>query len=373
LDPIAHTFAGAALAVSGLRRKTPLATATLLIGANAPDVDVVAAFGAPFQELAFRRGWTHGVLALAVLPFLVAAHVLLFDRYVRRKARPSAERARPGPVLTLAALAVLTHPILDWLNNYGLRWLMPFDGRWFYGDAVFIIDPWLWLGLGGVAFLAYSRRWPAMLRWSVLWLLASALVLTTAGVPLGAKVLWLGGIAALLALRGFRVATPERPAGIERGARIVLVCAVVYIGALVLGDFAERAAVRTELAARGIASIERVMVAPVPANPFAGEVVAEGPSDYYVGSWRWLPEPKLTLLPETIPKRAFDPIYVAAAQTIEARRFLTWARFPYIDVESSANGHLVRFRDARYRSMGVLTGPTVRLDRELRPLPDVSR
>ena len=44
---------------------------------------------------------------------------------------------------------MLTHPVLDWLNNYGIRLLMPFSPRWFYGDAVFIIDPWLWLALGG--------------------------------------------------------------------------------------------------------------------------------------------------------------------------------------------------------------------------------
>jgi len=36
------------------------------------------------------------------------------------------------------------HPTLDWLNTYGMRWLMPFSGRWFYGDAVFIVDPGCW-------------------------------------------------------------------------------------------------------------------------------------------------------------------------------------------------------------------------------------
>ena len=73
-------------------------------------------------------------------------------------ADPDRAPARAGPLLGLAALAVITHPMLDWLNNYGMRWLMPFDGRWSYGDALFIVDPWVWLALGGVLFLRYSRE-----------------------------------------------------------------------------------------------------------------------------------------------------------------------------------------------------------------------
>ena len=68
MDPIAHTFVGLALAASGLRRATPLAATALLMGVNAPDVDVVSGFVADYESLAFRRGWTHGVLALQLWP-----------------------------------------------------------------------------------------------------------------------------------------------------------------------------------------------------------------------------------------------------------------------------------------------------------------
>src|SRR5690606_2191839 len=34
------------------------------------------------------------------------------------------------------------------LNSYGIRFLEPFSCRWLYGDILFIIDLWLWLGLG---------------------------------------------------------------------------------------------------------------------------------------------------------------------------------------------------------------------------------
>jgi inner membrane protein len=266
---------------------------------------------------------------------------------------------------------VLTHPALDWLNNYGLRWLMPFDGRWFYGDAVFIIDPWIWLGFGGIAFLTWSYRLRSLIGGSVFWLLASTLILSTPGVPVAARALWLIGVAAVLAVRSLRLTTDVRV--VERSARIVIACIVVYVGAMVTADFAERALVRTDLAARGITDVEHVMVAPAPANPFAGEVVAATASSYYLGQWRWWPRPQLELDDEPIARRTADPIYMSAAQTPEAQRFLTWARFPFVEVESGPDGHIVRFIDARYVATERLPRPIVQLDRDLRPVPRIPR
>ena len=62
--------------------------------------------------------------------------------------------AMPRWLAALSYLAALTHPALDWLNTYGMRWWMPLSDRWSYGDAVFIMDPWLWLALGGCWLLA---------------------------------------------------------------------------------------------------------------------------------------------------------------------------------------------------------------------------
>ena len=42
MDNLCHTLVGAALAQSGLKRRSPLGTVTLLIGANLPDVDVIS-------------------------------------------------------------------------------------------------------------------------------------------------------------------------------------------------------------------------------------------------------------------------------------------------------------------------------------------
>ena len=65
-------------------------------------------------------------------------------------------------------------------------------------------------------------------------------------------------------------------------------------------------------------------------------------------------------------------MFAAAARTPDARRFLSWSRFPYVTIETDADAHpaayVVHFRDARYLSREGILGPTVRLDHALRPL-----
>ena len=83
MDNITHTLVGAALAEAGLKKRTALAGATLMIAANFPDIDVVALFFGT-DTVSFRRGITHGFPALIVLPFVLAGIVWVWDSYVRR-------------------------------------------------------------------------------------------------------------------------------------------------------------------------------------------------------------------------------------------------------------------------------------------------
>ena len=83
IDPVCHTLVGAGLARSGLAQADRIRHRTLLIGANLPDVDVLAYLWGPGADLAFRRGWTHGVLALALWPL----------RAERRDAAPGPRRS----------------------------------------------------------------------------------------------------------------------------------------------------------------------------------------------------------------------------------------------------------------------------------------
>jgi len=159
MDPLCHSLVGASLAHAGLRRATPLATATLLVGANLPDVDGITYLISRDLALGVRRGWTHGLLSMAVWPFVLAGVMLALDRW-RRRGRPDLRPAVPARLLLVAAIGVVSHPALDWLNSYGIRLLMPFSGRWFYGDAAFIADPWLWLiAAAGVVFLWFLNTW----------------------------------------------------------------------------------------------------------------------------------------------------------------------------------------------------------------------
>lgn len=373
MDPVAHTFAGAALAAAGLRRATPLAAAALVIGANAPDVDVFAMSVEGYAQLALRRGLTHGVLALVLWPFVLTGLLLLWDRAVRRARDPSAAPARAGSLLLVTTLAVVSHPTLDWLNNYGLRWLMPFDGRWFYGDALFIIDPWIYLTLGGVLFLTYSRSRAALVRWGVFWVIASLLVLTnTELVPPLSRAIWVAGLALLAGIR-WRLRAPPSGAVLERAAQAAVVVVSLYIVVAVGASAAARTAVRADLTARGIGAVERVMVAPVAANPFGGEVVVATADEYLIGRWSWLASPRFTLEADRVPQPR-GAAFEAAAAAPAARNYLTWARFPVIDVEPApGGGTVVSFSDARYRDGERLVGPSVRLDRELRIVESLER
>ncbi len=359
MDPVAHTFAGMALAAAGLRRATPLAATALVLGANAPDVDILSAFGADQASTAFRRGWTHGVPALALWPFVLTGVLLAWDRYVRLRRKPDAAPARAGPLLALTALAVVTHPTLDWLNNYGLRWLMPFDGTWFYGDALFVIDPWFWLLLGGAAFLTFSRSKLARVRWIVFFALATWLIIANDEiVPRLSAALWLAGAAALVAARWWLRDAPV--ATFERVAQAGIAVAAVYVVVMVGASAAARAEVRAIVASQGIEP-EDVMVAPAPADPFGGDVVVMTRDEYYLGSFNWLMDPRLSLDAERVP-RPRGAEFQLAAQAPAARRFLVWSRYPAVELELVPDGGGVRvsFTDVRYRERGI-TGPTVHL------------
>lgn len=361
MDPITHTMTGAAISRAGLDRTTPLAAATLMLAANAPDIDVfVYAVGDAYDGLAFRRGWTHGPLAWVLLPLALTALMLAWDRWVRRRRAPDVPPARARPILYLSVLGVLTHPVLDWMNTYGIRLLMPFSDRWFYGDALFIIDPWVWLALGGPLFLAYSSTRTAILGWALL-AAASSLLVLMGPVPVIAKALWCAVIVALIALR-----TRGR-VDVTRAVRAGVVFVTAYTALNVMADVIATARVRRVAEAAGLA-VERVMVAPLPANPFTGEVVVATPDAYHLGTFRWLAGAALELDSNPIPvvPEGMGAIVAAAAEDEHARDYLTWSRFPFYRVTETTDGYTVRIGDARYpfeQRGGGLAGITVHVPR----------
>ena len=127
----------------GLKRLSPRAMPALILAANLPDIDsfVASLFGV--EPIAAHRGFTHGIGGLATMPFLAVAIIWLWD-----KLRPGKDGSlKFGGLLLACFLAVLSHPLLDFATSYGTRLLEPFSHRWFYGDTLLILDPWIWLML----------------------------------------------------------------------------------------------------------------------------------------------------------------------------------------------------------------------------------
>lgn len=266
---------------------------------------MLAYFGGGNFPYAFRRGWTHGVLALAVLPVLLTAALVAFDRIADRlRGAVLPSDVRPGQLLLLSCIAVWSHPLLDTLNVYGVRWLMPFAERWYYGDILFIVDPWLILMLGVGVWMSRRRGRSREL---------------------------------------FRTAQ-------ERPARVAIAAAAAYIAVMTALSAAGTAVVEREVAALTGERPARVMMGPVPANPFVRRVVAEQRDGYLVGSFGWLRSPHL----DTAGIRKFPhgpweaPAVLRAALAPHVQDWLVWARFPVVRIESADTVQVVHFLDVRY-------------------------
>jgi len=281
-----------------LARRTALGTTTLLIGANLPDVDVLTYFWGEAADLAFRRGWTHGILALVLWPFALTGAMVLLDRGISRVRRASLPSGvAPGQLLLLSSVAILSHPLLDTLNTYGMRWLMPFSGRWFYGDTLFIVDPWLWLALGIGVILSRPKR------------------------------------------------------GCTRPARVALWISFTYVVVMALSALAARRLAGPEIAAISREPVRRLMVSPYPVNPFMRSVVVEQEGVYRTARFRWLTRPHVDAASVRVfPKGPADhPAVQAATATTVGRRYLGWARFPAFQLEPAGGGDfVVRIVDVRY-------------------------
>ena len=297
MDNITHTLVGAALAEAGLKRRTALGAATLMIGANFPDIDVIAV---PLgMGIEWRRGATHGFLAIAILPFLLAGIMSLWDRHVRRRQEPNATPADYRQLTILSAIAIATHPTLDFMNTYGVRWLMPFENKWFYADGLFIVDLWVF----------------------------TALLVGT---------LW------------------SRRAKSSRPARVALAAVAIYITGMLVITGVGRMAVASKYPGK------RFMVEPNGSIPWRRDVLLEEQAAYRMGTYSLFGE--LRMGPQAWPKVSHsgmpvtdgegEPAIARVREVRKARDFLRWARFPMYNVVRDGNRTVVWISDARYEGAG---------------------
>lgn len=160
MEPVTHVLTGACLARAGFNRRAAYATLAMAVAAEFPDIDSLWAFRGPVEAFQHHRGITHTFLGV---PFEAAIIVLLVYGVHRWRAARYANRVRPAPVgdhvrverpLTAAPVrwgllysftivALLSHLLLDYTNNYGLRPFYPFNPHWYAASIVFIFDPWI--------------------------------------------------------------------------------------------------------------------------------------------------------------------------------------------------------------------------------------
>lgn len=323
MDPITHTLTAVAISQAGLNRKTRFATLGLVIGANLPDVDWLTRLAGSATALKYHRGITHSLLGTTVLAILLAGTIYYFGR----KASPK-KHAPPLDfrwLLVICWIATLSHLLLDFTNSYGVRPFLPFSGRWYAWDIMYIIDPVL------LVLLIFGMGMPVIFR------LVSEEV--------GAK----------------------KP-GFRRGA-IFSLCTLVALWGL--RDLAHRRVVRLlDSHTYGLEEPLRVGAFPAPANPFGWTGVVETDTAFHVLSANALEDDVDAERTRIFHKPESSPALTAAERTRTGRIFLDFARFPSAEVIQTVDGYDATLRDLRFISLasarpGFLV--KINLDKELRP------
>jgi len=335
-----------------LNRKTRYATLAAVLAAEAADIDILWGLAGPVEELKHHRGITHTFIGAPVMAALAVGVVWLFHRWRegRRKRRlaaalpavpgaPIPSRLQPQPVrwgwLYLTALiAALSHILLDWTNNYGIRPFYPFNPRWYAGSFVFIAEPVLWV-LFGLALV----------------------------------------IPGLLGLTDREIGA-RRTAFPGRTWAILALCGMVGLWCWRWAEHAQALAMieNTQIAS---APIKRIAVEPYPVNPFRWHAIVETQDFYQTAEINTRTESiDSDVQSDVIFKPADTPAVEAAKQTLLGKVYLDWGRWAMVSdmgqepvpgmdppkLPPHRNWTTVRFSDLRFaysfRGTGGDTGPS---------------
>src|SRR6266850_6685341 len=227
MENVCHTLAGFALARTGAGSSTPLATTALVVGANLPDIDLAwSSFQSALAYFHYHRGWTHSIAGAVVLTLLWWLALLAADRWLLAGRTP--DRVSPGPLLLAAAIGVASHILMDAANTYGIRPFLPWNDRWVYGDLWVIVDPWLWLILGGAVYLSRESGRRRDLAWLAGACGAAIVVLFAPLVPALCRAAWAAGMAVTIGIcRGAVRSRPPAPRAAIAGIGLVVLYAAL--------------------------------------------------------------------------------------------------------------------------------------------------
>jgi inner membrane protein len=324
MDNAAHTLLGLALARTGLDRWAPLTTVTLLVAANLPDGDVLGQlYGGHTWYLCHHRGLTHALPGLVAQAIALAGVVFALGRW------RAVQGVRFLPLLAVAALGLLSHLALDSLNTYGVRPWLPFDATRYHGDALFIVDPWLWLLLGAGACLGYrhvgeerdrARGWCFFVGLATVFMLRHAL---SGSGPVAVALLWPVLMACVIGARllGVGRARPQAAAGLGLGL------AACYVGGMfLLSSVAHERGLEVLRGPR--AEVERTSTHPQAGRPWRWDVVLQTPTELgYAGVDLLEGTSEQTMLLE---RNLDDPWLPQVEGTPEHHAWTVFARHPFV-------------------------------------------
>jgi inner membrane protein len=341
LEPITHFLTGACLGRAGLNRKTALATLTLTLAAEAPDLDVIGGFRGSAFAFAHHRGFTHSFVGVPLDALVVVGFVYLIWRLRGRTIKDPKLPPRWGLLFLYACLAGLSHILLDFTNNYGVRPFWPFSEKWYSWDIVFIVEP-------------------VMLAFLILGLI----------------------VPALFGLIDKEIGARLRGPGGRVGATLALAGVVLMWG---VRDYEHRRAVDAlQVRTYNDAAPLRASAYPKPIDPFDWYGVVETPAFFALASVDSLgPEVDREGRLEIRYKPEETPVTLAAKNSYVGRAFLDWAQYPITETETlqaPQQGSIVLFQDLRYagiprsiaprRSRGGLS-KAVQIDQNLHVVGDV--
>jgi len=277
-----HTLVAVAIARTGADEWVPYAAATAVIASNLPDIEIVTGLLGTPAYLEYHRGITHSLIGVPILALLLAAAVHIFS-------------GKFWKTYLVALIAMATHPALDYMNTYGWRPFLPWSGTWYYGDTLFIIDPYIDLAL-------------------------------------------LVGI----------VAGQLRPKVRRVIARLSLGIILAYIGVRI--ELHRMAATKLEAVVRQTPGVEKWAVLPKMFNPLQWEGIIETETSVEkvgVDSLGGLVRAADVTRMDRGPRSA---IVSRAANARSAAALLHFARFPVTRLEPMPSGYRVTFLDFRFYS-----------------------
>lgn len=334
MDPVTHLMTGAVLSRAGFNRKAAYATLAMTLAAEAPDLDVLWGAKGPVAAFEHHRGWTHTLLGIPFEAAVVVGVVWTGRWWIRRWRHSraiSAERAsnlapvRWSVLYLFSVIALLSHILLDWTNNYGVRPFFPFNPRWYAGSFVFIIEPVLLLVLL-IALVA-----PALF----------GLVSNEVGVrrrPYRGRGWAIAALLGIVAFWGWRIVEREKAIELTREAT-------------------------TD-------PIVRITADPYPINPFRWQTLVETPLVYQISTVNLLnSEVRSTPEADVFHKPPTTLATLVAKRSWFGRVYLDWSQYPLVnDMGAGPDGlTTVLFRDLRF----VYNTPIFGRDRSQTPLSGV--